>query len=168
LDLNIVSAGSLVDIEEFEHTRFKTPELYFGYKFAAGRNQLGNTPNFTPEIENAFKFPDEIKQNFFYLDGTWKSLEGSMRLISDEGSILLAYTAKEVNIVTENEATLRIFIDGEIIDPSIAGVDVDNNGFVLTTDDDLYNIVTTENSEQHIIQIFVDTPGFEIYTFTFG
>jgi len=168
LDLNIVSAGSLVDIEEFEHTRFKTPELYFGYKFAAGRNHLGNTPNFTPEIEIAFKFPGEIKQNFFYLDGTWKSLEGSMRLISDEGSILLAYSAKEVNIVTENEATLRIYIDGEIIDPSIAGVDVDSKGLVLTTDDDLYNIVSSENSEQHTLQIFVDTPGFEIYTFTFG
>ena len=91
-----------------------------------------------------------------------------MRLLSDNGSILLAYTAKEVNIVTENEANLRIYIDGEIIDPSIAGLDVDDKGLVLTTDADLYNIVRSENSEQHTLQIFVDTSGFEIYTFTFG
>ena len=27
----MASAASLVDIEEFEHTLFRTPELYFGY-----------------------------------------------------------------------------------------------------------------------------------------
>ena len=34
LGLENISKNKLVTIEEFEHTLFRTPELYFGYKFA--------------------------------------------------------------------------------------------------------------------------------------
>ena len=40
--MQIASAEELVEIDEFQHSSFRTPELYFGYKFAQGRNQLGN------------------------------------------------------------------------------------------------------------------------------
>ena len=91
-----------------------------------------------------------------------------MRLISDNGSILLSYSGKQVNIVTESEADLRIYVDGEIIDPSIAGDNVGAEGRLHVHHPGLYNIVSSENLEEHLLQIFVDTPGFEIYTFTFG
>ena len=38
----------LTNLTEFEHSIFRTPELYFGYKFASGRNQLGNEQGFKP------------------------------------------------------------------------------------------------------------------------
>ena len=44
-----ISGNKLVTIEEFEHTLFRTPELYFGYKFAQNRNQLGSNEGFQPE-----------------------------------------------------------------------------------------------------------------------
>ena len=37
-----ITTGNTVEIDEYEHSIQRTPELYFGYKFASGRNQLGN------------------------------------------------------------------------------------------------------------------------------
>ena len=42
------------------------------------------------------------------------------------------------------------------------------NGRIHVHHDELYNIVNSEKSEQHTIEIQVDDPGFEIFTFTFG
>jgi len=168
LGLDVVAAEPFVDIEEFEHTIFRTPELYFGYKFASGRNQLGNQEGFSPGNEVTYSIPDKLNQNYFYVDGTWKNLEGSMRLVSDRGTIILPYFAKEVNIVTANDAELSIYIDDKPISPDLSGTAVSPNGILFVKEDDLYNIINTEESESHILKIEVSEPGFEIYAFTFG
>ena len=168
LGVKAASAEPLVDIAEFEHSWLRTPELYFGYQFAQGRNQLGNQEGFRPNSDVTYSIPESLNQHSFYLDGTWTNLEGSMKLVSDSGSIVLPYSGKEVNIVTANKADLQIFIDGKIISSLIAGNDVDDNGIVHVDGAGLYNIVNSEKSEQHTIKIQVNNPGFEIFTFTFG
>jgi len=168
LGLNVASAESLVDIEEFQHTTFRTPELYFGYKFASGRNQLGNPEGFKPENNVAYTIPDSIQQHYFYLDGMWENLEGSMRLVSDNGKIKLSYFAKEVNIVTSNKGDLTILLDGNKIPQSHAGKDVSSDGNLHTLEPKLYNVVNSNSAESHTLEIIVNSPGFEIYTFTFG
>ena len=55
----------LVELEEFEHTSFRTPELYFGYKFASGRNQLGSTEGFNPENDVRYSLPERIEITLF-------------------------------------------------------------------------------------------------------
>jgi len=168
LGLNVASAESLVDIEEFQHTTLRTPELYFGYKFSAGRNQLGSPEGFKPENNVAYTIPDSIRQHYFYLDGTWKNLEGSMKLVSENGRIKLSYFAKEVNIVTSNKADLTILLDGNKIPQSHAGKDVNSDGELYTLEPKLYNVVNSNIAESHTLEIIVNSQGFEIYTFTFG
>ncbi len=168
LGLNVAAAEPLVDIKPFEHTRFRTPELYFGYKFAAGRNQLGNEKGFSPGNDVTYSIPDKLNQNYFYLDGTWKNLEGGMRLESDSGTIILPYFAKEVNIVTANQAELSIFIDDKPLTPDLAGTDINSNSKLFVEEDDLYNIINSVEPESHILKIVVSDAGFEIYAFTFG
>jgi len=168
LGMQVATAEKLVNIDEFEHSWLRSPELYFGYDFAVGRNQLGSPEGFQPNQDVTYSIPESKQLHNFYLNGTWKNLKGSMKLVSDIGSILLPYSGKEVNIVTANEADLQIFIDEEIIDSSIAGKDVGTNGRVHVHHDGLYNIVNSERSEQHLLQILIDDPGFEIFTFTFG
>lgn len=169
MGMDMPSTDELVEISEFEHTRSRTPELYFGYDFAFGRNQLGNPNGFIPNQNVTYEFPTEnIRQHNFYLNGTWTNLSGSMKLVSENGSILLPYSGKQVNIVTDNESDLEIYIDGNLIDPSIAGDDVGTQGRVHTHHPGLYNIVNSEISENHVLQILVNTPEFEIFTFTFG
>ncbi|MDC4231943.1 MAG: redoxin domain-containing protein, partial [Nitrosopumilus sp.] len=72
LGIQMASAASLVDIDEFEHTMFRTPELYFGYKFAQNRNQLGNDEGFQVGKTVTYSAPDNIDLHKFYLTGDWK------------------------------------------------------------------------------------------------
>ncbi len=167
LGLNVAAAESLVEFEEFQHTNFRTPELYFGYKFAFGRSQLGNMEGFNPEQEVKYSIPDTLQQHYFYLDGTWKSLIGSMELVSETGSIKLPYHAKEVNIVTANEAEITILIDGMPLTSEYEGNDV-TSGKITVTEPGLYNIISSKEAGTHLLELIISNPGFEIYTFTFG
>ncbi len=167
LGLNVAAAESILELEEFEHTSFRTPELYFGYKFSAGRNQLGNTEGFNPENNVTYTIPDDLKLHHFYIDGVWKNLQGSMKLVSDEGRIQLPYFAKEVNIVTAGKAELSILLDGNPISSEYAGMDV-SSGKIQVEEPRLYNIVTSDEAASHTLEIQVSESGFEMYTFTFG
>jgi len=167
LGLNVAAAESLVELDEFQHTNFRTPELYFGYKFAFGRNQLGNMEGFNPEQEVKYSIPDNLQQHNFYLDGTWKNLIGSMELVSETGSIKLPYHAKEVNIVTAKEAEITILIDGMPLTSEYEGNDV-TLGKITVTEPRLYNIISSKEAGTHLLELIISNPGFEIYTFTFG
>jgi len=168
LGVQMASAETLVDIEEFEHTNFRSPELYFGYKFAQGRNQLGSAEGFNQNKITTYGEPDSVQLHKFYPVGDWLNLEDSMRLESDSGSILVRYTAKQVNIVTANNADLEIFLDGLPLDEKYAGLDIDSENKITVTDADLYNIISSENSSTHELEIKINQKGFEIFTFTFG
>jgi len=167
--LNIkTNTFELTTLSEFEHSTSRTPELYFGYKFASGRNNLGNENGFKPEEVVEYNVPLKIKQHYFYLDGKWNNSKDSMKLVSENGLIMLNYNAKQVNIVASNNAELEIFIDGELIPKHIAGIDVNQDGKVIIIEPRLYNIVNSAVTESHELVIKVNEPKFEIFTFTFG
>jgi len=71
LGLQIADDQSLVDIDEFEHTRFRTPELYFGYKFAQNRNQLGSEEGFQPGKIVTYSESDKVDLHKFYTIRHW-------------------------------------------------------------------------------------------------
>ena len=168
LGVQITAAESLVDIEEFEHTSFRTPELYFGYKLAQGRSQLGSSEGFNQNKIITYSEPGKLDLHKFYLVGTWKNLEEGMKLESDSGSIKVLYHAKEVNIVTSNNANLEIFLDGVPLDSQYAGDDIESGNKISVSEPDLYNIIKSEKSSTHELEIKIDQKDFEIYTFTFG
>ena len=167
--LNIkTNSFELTTLNEFEHSTFRTPELYFGYKFASGRNNLGNENGFNPEEVVEYNIPLELKQHYFYLDGKWNNSKDSMKLISENGLIVLQYNAKQVNIVASNTAKLEIFIDGEFVPKHMIGMDLTPDSKVIITEPRLYNIVDSIVTESHELIIKVNDPKFEIFTFTFG
>ena len=167
--LNIkTNTFDLTTLNEFEHSTFRTPELYFGYKFASGRNQLGNEQGFHPEMIVEYNIPSEKRHNYFYLDGKWNNSKDSMKLVSENGLIVLQYNAKQVNIVASNMAELEIFIDGEVVPKDMIGRDLSPDSKVIVTEPRLYNIVNSSVTETHELTIKVNNPKFEIFTFTFG
>ena len=168
LGLQMSSTSSLVEIEEFEHTLFRTPELYFGYHFAQNRNQLGSEEGFQPGKTISYLEPEKVDLHKFYPIGTWKNYDDSMELISETGTIKLLYNAKEVNIVTENSAELEIFIDGEPLPTQYSGKDIADGHMLKVTDAGLYNIINSDTSSSHLLEIKVKGKGFQIFTFTFG
>ncbi len=162
------SASALVDIEEFQHSLFRTPELYFGYKFAQGRDQLGSKEGFQPGRTVLYSEPENIALHKFYPIGEWTNYDGSMELVSETGTIKLLYNAKEINIVTENAAELEILLDDKPLPAEYAGTDVVNGNMIHVTEPRLYNVITSDASSSHLLEIKVKGEGFQIFTFTFG
>ena len=162
------TATSLVSIEEFEHTLFRTPELYFGYKFAQNRNQLGSDEGFQPERIVKYSEPKNIQLNKFYPIGNWKNHQDSMELTESKGIIKLSFDAKEVNIVTENNAQLEIFLDGVPLTKKQAGSDISFGNRIDVSNAGMYNIISSETSISHTMEIVIDGKGFQAFTFTFG
>ena len=167
LGLNVAVAQPLVDLEEYQHGS-KTPELYFGYDFAFGRSQIGNPEGFRPNQQVTYAIPDKLHEDNFYLQGTWENLDDRMILVSESGRIVLPYFAKEVNIVAAGTSQLVIFLDGQKIIAENVGSDVNPDGAVNIAESTLYNLVKSSESSAHVLEIQVNQPGFEIYTFTFG
>ena len=168
LGIKTASKESLVDIKEFEHSMFRTPELYFGYKFAQNRNQLGSDEGFQPEKTVSYSEPTDMELHKFYPIGDWTNYEDSMELSSDTGSIKLLYSAKEINIVTDNNAELEILLDGHTLPSEYYGRDIASDGTLKVSKAGLYNIISEESSSSHTIEIRVSGKGFQIFTFTFG
>ena len=168
MKIEAMSSTSLVSIEEFEHTLFRSPELYFGYKFAQNRNQLGSEEGFQHGKIVKYHEPNNIELNKFYPIGNWNNQEDSMELTETNGSIKLSYNAKEVNIVTENYAELEIFIDGIPLTKEHQGTDIVEGNKLKVVNPGMYNIVSDETSSTHIMEIKIQGEGFRIFTFTFG
>jgi thiol-disulfide isomerase/thioredoxin len=163
-----ISENKLVVIEEFEHTLFRTPELYFGYKFAQNRNQLGSDEGFQPERIVKYSEPNNIELNKFYPIGNWKNHEDSMQLTETIGSIKVSFDAKEVNIVTENNAQLEIFLDGVALTKKHAGSDISFGNKMNVSNAGMYNIINSETSISHTMEVRIEGKGFQAFTFTFG
>lgn len=166
LGLNMVSTQPLVDLQEHQFSSRQTPELYFGYDFAFGRNHLGNSEGFKPGQIVSYSLPKQFQQDFFYLDGQWENFEDRMKLVSENGKIVLRYFAKSVNIVAAEESELQILLDGNPPINENAGSDI-QNGIIHVSSDRLYNVISSNDADFHTLTI-IATPGLEIYTFTFG
>lgn len=166
LGLNTASAQKLVDLEEHQFTASQTPELYFGYNFAFGRNQLGNSEGFKPDQIVTYSLPEKLARGYFYLEGQWQNFGDRMKLVSENGKIILPYFAKSVNIVATNESVLQILLDGKSVTFEDTGTDV-QDGIIHISGDRLYNLISSNNAGAHTLTI-IAKPGFEIYTFTFG
>ena len=168
MNIENISENKLVIIQEFEHTLFRTPELYFGYKFAQNRNQLGSDEGFQPERIVKYSEPKNIQLNKFYPIGNWKNHQDSMELTESKGMIKLSFDAKEVNIVTENSAQLEIFLDGVPLTEKHAGSDISFGNRIDVFNPGMYNIISSETSISHTMEIIIDGKGFQAFTFTFG
>ncbi|HEV2193459.1 MAG TPA: redoxin family protein [Nitrosopumilaceae archaeon] len=166
LGLNIQTDQSLVNMPEYQFSNTQTPELYFGYNFVAGRNYLGNSEGFNPGQTVTYSLPTPQNRDNYYLEGKWQNLPDSMKLVSDNGKIVLSYFAKSVHIVAANNSTLQISLDRNPIRPVDSGDDV-QNATVHISENRLYNIVSTSQAGSHTLTIAAK-PDFQIYTFTFG
>jgi len=90
-----------------------------------------------------------------------------MQTVSDNGTIILPYYAKDVHIVAAGSDTdIQILLDGKAITANNSGLDV-KNGTAHISEHRLYNIVSSEQVGSHILTIIAHQ-GCQIYTFTFG
>jgi len=171
-NINLNSSESIDNSSKFEYrdinfSKIQSPELYFGYEFA--RTPLGNNEGFKPDQSVHYILPENIaiKPNMIYLEGKWKNNLDNMELQSNNGSIILKYNSKSVNIVAGGNGNFTVKQDGNLIKNDLSK-DSSTDGKFMIDDKRLYNLVTNKDYREHTIEIDVKGKGFQIYTFTFG
>ncbi|HEV8386561.1 MAG TPA: thioredoxin family protein [Nitrososphaera sp.] len=167
--ININGSISQPDsVQSVEFNKIRTPELYFGYQFA--RAPLGNPEGFNSDEVVSYSIQDNsaIKSNTIYLSGEWKNNKDSMELQGQAGKIVLAYSAKSVNIVAGGQGELKIVENDVQLTGDGRGSDVSDNGSVVVDGQRLYNIAKHDDYGTRTIEITAIGQGFQIYTFTFG
>lgn len=149
-----------------EKTYARSPEIYFG----AARNIAFGNGNKQAVGAQTVVVPEHIKENTLYLGGTWDVREEFARTVTVQSHIVFRYSAKKVFMVARADATvsLRVLRDGHLVDAAIAGADV-ADGRVNIRDDRLYELIDDQvGPGEHTVEIIVDNPGLEAFTFTFG
>ena len=166
-DSQNVDSDSRFESQDVDFSKIKSPELYFGYEFT--RPSLGNMEGFKPDQIISYNLSEnsEIKPNMIYLEGKWKNNPDHMELQSNNGTIILKYNSKSVNIVAGGVGNFTVRQDGKLITNDLSK-DSSNEGKFAIDEQRLYNLVTNKDYGEHTIEIDVKGEGFQIYTFTFG
>lgn len=145
----------------------RTPETYLGsnrmeYYFPSG--SLGNGTRTTT-------LATSLPENMFSLGGEW-TITPEHAVAGKNAVLNLHFTGQKVFLVmrpgTNTTGTVRVYLDGKPIQASDAGKDV-KNGIVTINKDTLYTLVELQKpSEGRILQLEFQTPGIEVFAFTFG
>ncbi len=168
INLNVSKPKEAVDVDAYG---VGTPEIYFGYQFTRGN--LGNVQSQKPDEIADYKLPNKAAANYVYLGGKWKNNADNMELMSDEGSIMLIFNAKSVNIVAGSDTSSDAYLnfDSDAENEKNKGSDVllgQNQSIAKIKEFKLYNLGNAERYGTHIINIDAVGKGFKVYTFTFG
>lgn len=144
-----------------------SPETYLGssrmqYYYPGGTISNGS---------QTFSLSENLSQNSFSFGGQW-SITDEYAITGSNSTLNYNFTANKVFIILRPASsinpTVKVYIDGKAIDPSIAGSDV-KNGVITVDSDRLYNIVDLRGkTENHILKLEFQAPGIQAFTFTFG
>jgi hypothetical protein len=148
----------------------ESPETYVGY----GRTE-GFIPfnRFVRDVSASYSIPERLRLNHWALSGRWNVGRESITLDDQKGRIAFRFHARDLHLVMGPAAPgttirFRVRIDGEAPGQD-RGLDVDENGIGLVTEQRLYQLV---RQQQPVVEgtfeiEFLD-PGVEAFVFTFG
>ncbi|MBD3164643.1 redoxin domain-containing protein [Candidatus Woesearchaeota archaeon] len=144
-----------VDADGPSFGRINSPEIYFGYK--RGKEQIGNRQGYQPDEIVNYAITQAPKANKFYLEGEWKNNPENMELVSEKGSLIFKYNAKNVNLVagSGSPAELTVVLDGI------------EKETITVQEETLYELIEGDDYGEHVLGINFNQ-GIKIYTFTFG
>ncbi|OHA27078.1 MAG: hypothetical protein A3C06_01095 [Candidatus Taylorbacteria bacterium RIFCSPHIGHO2_02_FULL_46_13] len=152
--------------EEVDASKPRTAEIYFG----AFRNESFANGKQSTEGPQTLTIPTNPLPNLLYLGGTWNITREYSTNSTAEARILLPYSAQKVFIVASADKPLRakVMLDGEVLPANMRGKDVDANGYVTIQENRLYRLVEDSAWGQHTLELQIESPGLDAYTFTFG
>ncbi len=145
----------------------QSPETYFG---AARNGYLANGPAMTNGVYT-LSIPSSTPQsNALYLSGQWNFQDEYATNETPGAKIIYSYNAMNVYMVASAAApvTAHVLVDGQPIPAAMAGSDVSPAGTITIQANRLYNIIHGTSYGAHTIELIIQQPGLEAYTFTFG
>lgn len=148
------------------YSYFITPETYLGYK-RANRNL---SPETIPEQKGTYHFPVSLAQSSWALAGEWLVLSDKIIAEKSNAALKFHFKAGKVFIVMGNSSNKPIQVKLLLNDKPLLlnkGKDV-TESTVVVDQYGLYEIVNMPQSDSAVLELRSDTPGLELYTFTFG
>lgn len=167
---DISISESLVEVDAEKASSVKSPEIYFG---AARNAALSNGVPYLQGVQQLV-VPEETSLNELYLEGEWDITAEKATNLTADAKIVFPYHAKNVFMVAnakDQPVEVKIFRDGESLGDA-KGQDIqfrDGADHATIEKDRLYRLIEDpDDAQQHLLEIVVTEPGFEIFTFTFG
>ena len=141
-------------IADVDSSMSRSPEIYFG---ASRNTHLGNGRANSVGTQNLSE-PADIKINTLYLAGDWDIQNELAENKSGQAKIIFRYQAKNVYLVagSANNAKIKIIKDGQFI------------GEQTVNEHKLYQIIKDSEHGEHALEIIIENPGSQFFTFTFG
>lgn len=157
-----VPAG-VVSVDE---SQLGSPETYFG---AARNEYLGNGTKGLAGVQT-MTLPVSLNANTLYLGGAWNFTQEYAANTVSGAKIAFVYKAKNVYFVAASDKRVKIKVtrDGGQSLGNARGADVDESGEATIQANRLYQLVGDSAYGVHTLEIEVESPGLQAYTFTFG
>lgn len=157
---------SRVQATTVDDTQLGSPETYFG----AARNEFladgtqGKIGQQVLEMTNS-RYP-----NALYLSGTWNFAQEYASTVRAGARIAYIYKAKNVYFVASADTPVKIKVTRDGGQPlgAARGADVDANGEAVISTSRLYHLIGDSDYGVHTLEIEIESPGLQAYTFTFG
>ena len=146
-------------------SQLQTHETYLGY--FRGKNLLINQREISPGVVANYSAPSNLPKDAWSLTGPWNITNEKSIAGSNDSTLSLNFSAKEVYLVmgAENGGTVQVRVDGEIAN---LGEDVNENGVVELDEFRLYKLVLAEDFLQESRLDLLFSEGVEAHAFTFG
>lgn len=131
-----------------------SPEMYFEPSRLENLSPF-QKPSAQPQD---YQLPDKLDLNDFALQGNWQFNQDSAELIKGPGIIRLKYHSKNVYMVASSDKPITITIR----------LDGDKAKEFTVQASQLYELIKSDVSAEHTIDIIIPEAGFKAFTFTFG
>jgi cytochrome c biogenesis protein CcdA len=145
---------------------FTTPETYLGY----ARADSNANQSVVRDQTASYQFPTQLNKNAWALSGQWQVNPDRIVAMQAGASSQLRFTARKVYMVMgpsgAESVTVKIMLNGKPL-LSNQGNDV-VNGEITVDKHSIYQVINLGEAETGLLEIQADSPGLELYTFTFG
>jgi thiol-disulfide isomerase/thioredoxin len=162
-------AANSVNATNVNFSKIGTPELYVGSSTA--RSPIGNAQGFSPGEVVDYTLSGSLQNSTVYFSGEWYNAPDGMVAAGNDSRVYLIYDAKVANVVAQgNSSMITVQLDGHNLSQAYLGSDLALKQGVASGTVGiarLYNVVDGPSYGWHELKILA-SPGFKLYTFTFG
>ena len=142
-----------------------TPETYLGYDRA---DRFQNIASMTHNRSKNYTYPERLDSNHWALQGGWTVYADRIIAASKGASLKIHFNGAKVFAVmgAKHPIQVAVSLNGEPLPPQ---TDVDVSDSHMTVEPhQLYRIINASKAQEAELELMVNEPGVEIYTFTFG
>jgi len=111
------------------------------------------------------------ERGMFTLEGDWRSDGQFVELQKGTGTIVLPFTAGEVNLVAQpgpsGKSAMTVLLDGKPVGDA-RGADVGSDGVARFERSGMLRLVAGAPNKRHVLTLSTSDPGMRAYVFTFG